>query len=383
LFRNILFKSPSSFNIVIFEKTGRRRIKNLILPDMTAYVFDSKLHEIFLSSKIITFFFAYVKQLKINNSKNGSSTFRVVAGQLWRIYILSVIKVINPKVVITLIDNHPVFHWLCDHYKGAEFMAVQNGSRTKVQLREIKTPFRIQHFFCFGNYEKDMYSKLGFKVDNYYPVGSLLSGYYSNTYKKNTNVIYDICIVSSWRGNIGNTADVQETMHAMRKLDMFLSRYIRETKLKAAIVLRSEPDGPDRNIPVYGDEKEYFKNIYLSNVDLIDPNFEDRNIYREMDQSEVIVTFGSTAPREAFGWGKKVLYCDFTGSNLYNDYNEILLFRDEDYELFKKRLNEIRNMPPEQYEEKTKEYATYLMNYNPNCPPNICIRQKIDHYLGK
>ena len=341
------------------------------------------LDDIFLGFRVISSFLLNLSLFKIKSIKNYKTRFRGIVGQIWRIYILSIIKVINPKVVITLIDNHPVFHWLCEHYNGAELMAVQNGNRTKVEFRDLKTPFKIQHFFCFGDYEKDIYSDMGFIIDHYYPVGSLLGGYYTYGNKNNIEIKYDICVLSNWRGNICNTIDVQTTMESTQKLDRFLSRYIREYNLNTAISLRSEPGSPDRNIPVYGNEKDYFNNIYPENVDLIDPNFEERNIYNNMAQSDLIISFGSTPLREAFGWGKKILYCDFTGTKQYNDYDPIILFRDENYDLFKKRLNEMRYMSAEEYKDKTKEYASYLMNNNPSCPPHIFIRQKIDFYLGK
>ena len=380
--RKIKFKSPPQSDIVIFERIGSQRIKDLIFPGLPTYVFDSKLEEIFISAKIVYYFIFYLKYVSIRGNSDFRKIGRVFIGQLWRIYLLSCIKCFKPKVVVTLIDNYPVFHWLCKHYKDAEFVAIQNGSRSKVEFRELKAPYRIGHFFCFGEYERDFYSKLGHKIDHYYPVGSILGGYYKYVTNKDSISKYDICVVSCWRGNIGNRPDVQKTMESMRKMDLFLCRYIKEYNLKVSIIMRSEPNSPDRNIPVYGDEKEYFKNIYSDSVDLIDPDFKEHNIYRVMDESNLIVSAGSTALREAFGWGKKVLCCDFTGTNLYNDYDPVILFSAENYDLFKTRLNEIRHMPYEEYIIKTKDYASYLMNYNPDCPPHLLIRQKIEQYLS-
>ena len=117
-------------------------------------MFDTRLDDIFLGFRVIISFLLNLSHFKINSIKNYSTKLRGIIGQLWRIYILSVIKIVDPKVIITLIDNHPVFHWLCENYKGAELMAVQNGSRTKVEFKNVKHPYKIQHFFCFGNYER-------------------------------------------------------------------------------------------------------------------------------------------------------------------------------------------------------------------------------------
>ena len=72
--------------------------------------------------------------------------------------------------------------------------------------------------------------------------------------------------------------------------------------------MRSEPDSNDRNIPVYGDEKEYFQRLYPKSVTLINPDFKNRNIYSEILKGELIISMGSTVPREAFGIGKKILF---------------------------------------------------------------------------
>jgi hypothetical protein len=166
----------------------------------------------------------------------------------------------------------------------------------------------------------------------------------------------------------------------MRKLDSFLSKYIKEQKIQAVIVLRSEVNSADRKIPVYGDEKDYYSSIYGMEVDLVDPIFSERNIYKIMDECNLVVTAGSTAAIEAFGWGKKTLYCDFTGTNLFNDYESLLLFTNDDYDLFAKHLNRIRNESHKQYILRTKSYASYLMNFNIENPAHLSISKMINKY---
>ena len=145
--------------------------------------------------------------------------------------------------------------------------------------------------------------------------------------------------------------------------------------------MRSEPESNDRNIPIYGNEKQYFQNIYSDSVNLIDPDFQNRNIYSEMLKGNLIISMGSTALREAFGMGKKILYCDFTKSDLYNDYHEMVLYKDQNYESFKKRLDELLEISIDDYKKNTKEYPSYLMNNDINSPPHLIIRDKINSYL--
>ena len=59
----------------------------------------------------------------------------------------------------------------------------------------------------------------------------------------------------------------------------------------------------------------------------------------------------------------------------------LCLFISINYDLFEKRLNEIRLMPYNKYQNLTKEYAKYLMNYEPDCPAHKFIRKKIMDYV--
>ena len=138
----------------------------------------------------------------------------------------------------------------------------------------------------------------------------------------------------------------------------------------------------DRTMPSYGNEKEYFERIYSDKVTLVDPVFKTRNVYSEMAKADIIISFGSTAVLEAFGMGKKVLYCDFSNTDLYNDYDPMILFKEEDYALFKERLDKLRVQSEQDYKAETNEYRTYVMNNDPDRPPHMLIRQVINDFLN-
>ena len=229
--------------------------------------------------------------------------------------------------------------------------------------------------------KKDLFTSFGYKVENYLPIGSLLCGYYLNNEMLNQSPTYDICVVSAWRGDIGNTKDVYDSMRSMEVLDKMLSKYIQETGIKVSIIMRSEPSSKHRNMPEFGNEEEYFKNLYPESVTLINPDFKKVNIYSEVIKGDLIISMGSTVLREVFGMKKKILFCDFTDSDLYNDYDEMILYRDQDYEVFKKRINELLTLSNDDYRSRTKEYASYLMNNDLSYPPHLIIRDKIDSFL--
>ena len=79
--------------------------------------------------------------------------------------------------------------------------------------------------------------------------------------------------------------------------------------------------------------------------------------------------------------GKKILYCDFTGNNKSNDYDDMIMFKKPDYESFEERLNQLIKEPYSKYRERTKKYASYVMNNDINFPSHLIIRDKINSIL--
>ena len=66
--------------------------------------------------------------------------------------------------------------------------------------------------FCFGQREVNDYPKLGYKVDHFHPVGSLNLSLNFDSQLCNIKPIYDLLVVSCWRGNIGYAKDVEDSM---------------------------------------------------------------------------------------------------------------------------------------------------------------------------
>ena len=104
--------------------------------------------------------------------------------------------------------------------------------------------------------------------------------------------------------------------------------------------------------------------------------------YAAMDRSSVIVTVNSTAAFEAFGWGKKVLFCNLSG----DDFNqaplpEICTMNVNNYEMFKTKLDYLRQLSENEYRELIQTHARYLMNYDFDNPAHRIIRKMILGHL--
>jgi surface carbohydrate biosynthesis protein len=372
--RQIYLCSPIKCDNVIYHTEGGHYITEYILHGIPTFTYNMSPPNYYVSFSIFYNFIKTLSDFNWNVIKERKK-IRAFVKELLRHYHLGCLQFINPKVIITFIDNSSDYHWLCKKYKDAHFLAIQNGNRTNVQLEKTIMQYH-KHFYCFGNYERDRYARFVHHADFFHPIGSLLGGYYKYNYGKDFVKKYDISIVSQYK--IQPLSLVQEDDNLMRmsidKINSFLSKYITEYGLRAAVFSRKNSK--------YEVSHEYHKKYYADSVEYI--NNENKSIsstYRGMEESEIIISFNSTATIEAFGWGKKILHCDFTGTKKHNDYDSMIMFTEPNYESFKKRLNELRSEPYDEYRERTREYASYLMNNDPDCPPHKYIRQKIEEFL--
>ena len=364
----------SKCDIVILDSTNSHYITEYILKGLQYHIFNLNTKKIHFNLNVVYYYFISIKLLDFKNLKKSEKKFREVLKQLRYIYFLSCLKTINPKVVISFIDNSQEIHWLSRKLKSAAFFAIQNGNRPKFQLDNKQKQFH-KHFFSFGNNDVDRYKRFGHTIERAYPVGSLKAGIYKMK-SKNINIVYDISVISQYEEELFQKTKYEDRVkwNSMAMMHTFLGKYIAEYNLKSAIVLRGfNPD--------ISGEKLYFDKFYKNNVIRIINDDTKMSSYIAMDQSNVIIDFFSTASIEAFGWGKKILLCDFTNSNDYNDYHPLIVFKEANYEVFKERVNNLRFENSEDYKKRTKEYASYLMNNNKECPPHIHVRKKIKKYL--
>lgn len=379
------FYYPPKSDIVVFDETNIHYITRYILNDVPYFIYNMAIENIYFTPKIFMNFIKSVKLINLKNLKKRKCKIRAILRELLCHYRLSSFQYISPKIVITFIDNSGDFHWLCKNYKYAEFFAIQNGNRNPDRSDERnpdrKLKYFINHYFCFGDYDKELFMKNGHSIDNYYPIGSLLAGYYNLNDKSNNEIKYDIGIVSTFRKKeIIRARKSRWTSNYWESIDVlhtFLEKYIAEYKLQAAVFMNCDRS----DISKYKEEKEYFTEIYDNNIDILDTVRERFSTYHGVDNSDVIIGFRSTVLREAFGWGKKILSCNFTGADLYSEYDSLIMFTEPNYESFKRRLNKLRDEPYEEYTIRTKGYASYLMNNNQDFPPHIYIRKKIEEYL--
>ena len=374
----IVFRNPSKNNIIIYDKEGSELISKAVLHDLDYSILHTRFEVLHVTLRVLLLMLKNIGRINWRYLKEARKKVRKFVQQVYKIYLFSLIEHISPDVVITLIDNCIYFQWLSRECQGAAFYAVQNGIRNKfsaVDLISLEAAhplpggiYSMPNLFCYGQNDADYYRRLGHKVDNFYPVGSLKGAYFKSELDgQGKRDKYDICLISEW-----TVIDMDFPSHMQKGLRIlydFLARFHAESNLSLSIATCSYDQR----------EVDFFRDTFGNKGAIIKfdkPNFSS---YYTVDNSTVLVTFFSSLAIEAFGWGKKILLCNFSGNRDYNAVRKdgIWALNEPDYEAFKDRLNRVYNMDMAEYIEMTREYVKYLMNYDFDYPAQTVIRDMI------
>ena len=351
----LFFRNPLKSDILVFDETNYEYLKSVLPIEYSVSIVKQRPREFFINKKIIKkMIWIFLKRFSIKND---------LKKRLIESYYEALILTLNPKAVITIIDNNQIFNYLSKKIKSIPFIAIQNGLRHPFE--GSANSFHVQHYFSFGQNEKTYFSNYNMDVENYYPSGSLISSIFSKKNTRSKEKEYDILIVSCWRGNIGYNKDVIDSMESMRIADNLMSKYLSNRNLKAAIILRSERDGDHWFMPEVGlTEEQYFKSIYKKDVKIIDVDFKKRNIYELINKSDLILSgFGTTTLLEAYGSGKKILYTIFCDDNKYHEiFDSSILCINSEWKYFKNRLDEIISIDNERYLSDHKKNMDFYMS---------------------
>jgi len=351
----IFFRNPLKSDILVFDETNYEYLKSVLPIEYSVSIVKQRPREFFINKKILKkMIWIILKRFSIKND---------LKKRLIESYYEALILTLNPRAVVTIIDNNQIFNYLSKKIKSIPFIAIQNGLR--YGFEGSANSFHVQHYFSFGHNEKKYFSNYNMDVENYYPSGSLISSIFSKKNTRNKEKEYDILIVSCWRGNIGYTKDVIDSMKSMKITDTLMAKYLSKRNLKAAIILRSERNGEHWYIPEIGlNEGEYFKSIYSKNVNIIDVDFKKRNIYELINKSELIISgFGTTALLEAYGAGKKILYTIFCDDNKYHEiFDSSILCTNPEWKYFENRLDKIISIDNNNYFKDHKKNMNFYMS---------------------
>jgi len=380
----------------IFEKgrIGNPKRSDVLIWDASAsdflseYVLKGINHEVLHTRDEFYHIIPYIKSLYIliisdffckKQKENGS--------ELLLLYFLECIKYINPKVVVTFVDNDRRFHRISTIYRDAAFYAVQNGVRIMNDLMQYSSldkekfflgrgeDYSCSDFFCFGNCEITFYQKYGARIEHYHPIGALKGSWYKYSEPRdNPGDTYSICLVSQYRSSFYKDGKAPHIYSSLVTLEDFLCRFINETGFNLCIATSSSQE----------DEHNYFLRKFGKKATIIPNEGKKFSTYKAMDESSIIMSFYSTAALEAFGWGKKVIFCNYSGDQRYGFNLPDPCYTDTaDYDCFRHKLHSLLEKDEDEYLSCIVQYQSHYMNFNPDLPATSYVRSCIEGRISK
>jgi len=377
LLSHVRLSSPARSDIVVFDEAGTFLLKQVVLKGLTYETLHSRFETLHLGLPVLWRILINALTDPAGFSPGNTTSFM---GQVYRVYLLACLEITAPKIVLTLTDNSYTFQWLSRKYRTARFIGIQNGSRlvntVTALLPKPPSPASVVSFpelVCFGQFEKDLYTGFGHKIDVFHMVGSLAGSYYKLELAKPDHApLFDICILSEWESDMHTVSGLKYFYAGLTRLENFMTLYCKERKPRICIAARSQDP----------EEIAHFAGLFPS-AEIIPGNREKMSSYFAMDDSKVVISLCCTAAVEAFGWGKKILLCNLTGSDIYDFPKQgVWTFTEQVYEKFSDRLDRLLAMDDAEYRETSREAAGYLMNYDPKVPVHKYIRGLIDESLA-
>lgn len=281
------FKIPQKKTFLIFDRVGSENFKKF-LPSNSSFILRTRVEKIniFVLMKIL---------LRFKFSHQS--------------YLKEYIKAVDPKAIITWIDNNINFYEL--KFKDIIKISVQNGRRTNLPTD------------MFYNIKKNNHKKLicDYIFTHNYPTAKLFKKYIKSNYsisgslKSNDTKInhknkrFDLVYISTFR-NLEN--------HFIYKKYDWIKWQRNEVNLLKLAKKYCEKYG--KRLTIIGSELDnkseflFYKNILGTNFYLIKKN-KNRNVYKLIDQSKVIFGIDSTLLSEALGRGLKVGFFSQRGNH--------------------------------------------------------------------
>ncbi len=291
-------------------------------------------------------------------------------------YVLAVLERMKPSIVVTFIDNSPVYQAVAQRYRAARFLAIQNGSRFLGHENPNRSP-AIYHreFACFGRLEVDEFTQHGAQVEAYYPVGSLKDAYYRAARGKRAAVVkeFDLCLPSEFKP--------RTPFDCLWFLDYFdivirhVRRFCEQHGTTLCVALRNHPDvNPVR----YEQELRYFSELLNGRAQMFPNDPGAYTTYGLVDRSRVSIGMYSTVLREGFGRGNRILSCNYTGNPAYTfPLAGPWTLTDPSYEMFDRRLLWLLQASAEEYGRECGDLPSYVIGYDDEMPTDRLLQRLI------
>jgi len=235
-------------------------------------------------------------------------------------YIDCFIKKVNPRLIVTLIDNNHIFYSISSRHPYIKTLFIQNGWRGHYyndkpiaqikQKNNISGLLTVDYMMTFGKVSGIEYAK--YLCGKTIPIGSIKSNNVKITKKYNNNTIG---FVSQWHdGNVsvGNRPYLNKEFFekADKLIISCLTKYANENDKELFIIPR-HPVGSR----LAKREENYFQNMLGCNAKFI-RLVGSSSCYQAIDSFQVVVVVDSTLGYESLARGNKTAIFSIRGSIL-------------------------------------------------------------------
>ena len=332
--RNIIFYPPKKTNILLFDTNLQESINKFYNGDFEVlHVRYEKINFFILFSAIIKFGF---KNLSTN-------------------YILTFIRSVNPKVLLTFNDLNPKFYLIKRKIDPKiTTIALQQSFRDKNDFNNFKLKknfYNVDYLFVFSNFFKNYYVKK-ISAKKIIISGSFINNFYSIRRKKNSNILF----ISQYKEYLN---DIKYYNHE-KKLLKFLVEYSKKNKINYKVNIRLQTSN-NKNDKL---NKKISKKIYINKFEFLKKNdvIISNNAYQTQKKNTTydylnnfnnIITIDSSIGLEALARRQKII--SFPLNPNFGSKKDFFLSKKLNYKNFCFLLNLIISMKEDDFHKKSKK----------------------------
>lgn len=315
----IKFRLPLEIKIIIFDKISLNQLHNVI-GEYKYFILPGRfenIDEIYLNFEII-------KKILFKRKKGLNLA-----------YNLSIIEILSPRLIITMIDNSYLFHAINKEIKNKiPTLAIQLSNRPelirnnlffekKITNKNLNSIFSYNILSAISKYDIKMLKKNKIPIKKSYVNGSLTLANAIKFLKEKkisySNNKYDICLISDsftlWMDKAFGVEGWQNGMSDYLKNLIYI---IKKNKLKFIFCIKRKGKTLDNEMNFY---KKY---LTKKELDFLISNSTKRQnyesispTYEAMLQSKLTISVWSTLLRENLQLKRKSLCVDVDPNNIY------------------------------------------------------------------
>jgi hypothetical protein len=353
IIHRLIFSKPHLVDVVIYDETHSELVRGALDAKLSSAILPVRHERFYVYPKVLL---SAVKILFAHfflDADFANKSLLTFANKIMVAYQCAFIRLVNPKAVITFIDNSRAFHevsrW-CEK-EGVKCIAIQNGARF---TWDYNVPFRfnLPIFLSWGSLPSFYMDAYKHSYGEIKSCGSLrlqsfLSSESQSTIQKSIEPV-ELCLISCFRSSFHNGTEWFARISGYERFVEYLCQYIEAHGISIAVALAEGS----------AEEQVIFAPLLrtTAKVSFINKSEDAYSSYRAMYSANVIVGMQSSMLLEAFAIDRKVFF-----ANLSVDQGCILPVEYEysvrlcDFDVFEAKLSKLMQM----------DQSTYLQQISP------------------